>query len=52
MLKKKELGINIFNIEIMQISSITNILLKWKWHLNPINNKIAINLELPSVKKY
>lgn len=36
----------------MQVCSLINILLKYKWYLNPINNKIAINLGLQNIKKY
>ena len=50
--KKKEIVVNTPNAEIMQLCSITNVLLKYNWHLNLTDNEAAINLELQSVKKY
>lgn len=39
-------------MEIMQIYSITNILLKYNWQLNFINKEAAINLGLQNIEKY
>lgn len=36
----------------MHIYTIINMLLKYNWHLDFINNKIPIELELQSGKKY
>lgn len=38
--------------EVTKVSSITNILLKYNWHLDPIDKKAAMDLGLQSVKKY
>ena len=40
------------DVEVTRVCSAINVLLKYNWHLNPINNETAINLELQSVKKY
>lgn len=47
---KKELIINIFNIKVIQIYNIINILLKYNWYLDLIDNKIAMNLGLQNIK--
>ena len=32
--------------EVTQVCSTTNILLKYNWHLDPSDNKIAVDLEV------
>lgn len=51
-IKKKTFIINVPNIEVTQVYNIINILLKYNWYLDLINNKVAIDLELQSIKKY
>lgn len=41
-----------FAIEVMQVYNTINVLLKYNWLLNPIDNVIALDLRLQSVKKY
>ena len=50
--KKKELIVNMPDIEVTQICNTTNILLKYNWYLDFIDNKAAIDLGLQSIKKY
>lgn len=40
------------NIKIKKIYNITNILLKYNQHLDPISNEATTNLKLKSLKKY
>lgn len=40
------------NKKITQICNLTNMLLKYNWHLNLINNEITINLKQQNIKKY
>lgn len=40
------------DIEVIQLCSITNILLRYNWHLDPIDKKTIVDLGLQSVKKY
>lgn len=49
---KKKIVIDISDVEVIQVYNITNILLSYNWHLNPINNQAAINLKLQNVKNY
>ena len=49
---KKKLVVNIPNIEVMRVCNVTNILLKYNWHLNSTDNKAAIDLELWNIEKY
>lgn len=49
---KKQLVADTFDIEIIQICSITNVLLKYNCHLNYTNDKGDIDLGLQNVKKY
>ena len=49
---KKELVIDIPDTKVMQVCNATNVLLKYNWHLNSIDNKTAVDLELQSVKRY
>lgn len=37
--------------EVGWICSVTNVLLKYNWHLNPIDNKVVVDLGLQNVKK-
>ena len=50
--KKKEIIVDIPNIEITQVCNTTTMLQKYNWHLNFINNEAALDLELQSVKNY
>ena len=43
---KKQFIVNMTNVEVIQISNITNILLKYNWHLNFKNNKAVVDLKL------
>ena len=47
---KKKLAIDMPDIEVMQIYSVINILLKYNWHLDPIDNKTAVDLGLQNIK--
>ena len=49
--KNKSFAINIPNVEITQVYSITNVWLKYYWYLNPTDNKATIDREPQSVKK-
>lgn len=40
------------NIKIKQVYNIINIFPKYNWHLNFINNKIAVDLRLQNINKY
>lgn len=42
---KKQLVINIFNIKVILICNITNVLLKYNWYLNLTNNKVIVDLK-------
>ncbi len=44
--KKKQLVVDMPNAEAMRVCNAVNILLKYNWHLNPMDNEVAINLEL------
>lgn len=44
--KKKQFVVDISNIEVLWIYNTTNNLPKYNQHLNAINNKAAIDLEL------
>lgn len=50
--KKKKLIINMLNAEVTQICNATNVLLKYNWYLNLINNEVAIDIVLQSINKY
>ncbi len=50
--KKKQLVVDMANAEITRVCSATNVLLKYNWHLNPTDDKAAIDLGLQNVKKY
>ena len=50
--KKKELVIDKSDAEVMRVWNATNVLLKYNWHLDPIDNEAAIDLGLQSIKKY
>ena len=49
---KKQLVINMSNAKITRIGNVTNVLLKYNWHLNSIDNKAVVDLKLQSFKKY
>ena len=36
----------------MRIYSTINALLKYNWYLDPIDDEVAVNLRLQSIKKY
>ena len=40
------------DIEVTQVYNATNVLLKYNWHLDPIDNEVAVDLGLQNVKKY
>ncbi len=40
------------NAEVMRVCNATNDLLKYNWHRNPIDNEVALDLGLQSIKKY
>ena len=44
--KKKELVVDMLNIEITRVCSTTNVLLKYNWHLNPMDDETTVDLEL------
>ncbi len=50
--KKIELGIDTFDAEVMWVCITTNILLKYNWHMDPMDNKVVVDLGLQSVRKY
>ncbi len=50
--KRKQLVVDTPNTEVTQVYSATNVLVKYNWHLNPTDDKAAIDLGLRSVKKY
>ena len=47
--QKKKIIINMPNAKVMQICGITNVLLKYNWHLDSTNNETAVDLELQNV---
>ena len=49
---KKQLVVNTPDAKITQVCSTTNILLKYNWHLNLMDNEVAVYLGLQSNKKY
>ena len=49
---KKELVVNTLDVEVTRIYSATNMLLKYNWHFNPMNEEVVMDLELQSVRKY
>lgn len=51
-IKTKKFIINMPDIKVTRIYNTINILLKYNWYLDLINNKVAIDLELQSIKKY
>ena len=51
-MSKKKLVVDTPNVEVTWVCSATNILLKYNWHLDPIDDKVAIDLGLQSIKKY
>lgn len=51
-IKKKEIVVDMPDIEVTQVGNTTNMLLKYNWHLDSTDNKIAVNLKLQSVKNY
>lgn len=51
-ISKKKLVLDMLDIEVTQVYSVINILLKYNWYLNSIDNKAAINLRLQSIKNY
>ncbi len=50
--KRKQLVVNTPDAEVTRVCSATNILLKYNWHLNLTDDKVAVDLGLQSVKKY
>ncbi len=50
--KRKQLIVNTPDAEVTRVCSATNLLLKYNWHLNPMDNEAAMNLRLQTVKKY
>ncbi len=50
--KRKYFVVDIPNIEIWQVCSTANVLLKYNWHLNLIDDESVVDLGLQSVKKY
>lgn len=50
---KKQVVISMANIKVTEVCDATNVLLKYNLHLNFIDdNKIALELEMASIKKY
>ncbi len=49
---KKQLVVDTPDTKVMRVCSATNVLLKYNWHLNPMDNKAVVDLGLQSVKKY
>ncbi len=50
--KRKQLIVDTPDVEVTWVCSATNVLLKYNWHLNPTDDKAAVDLGLQSVKKY
>ena len=50
--KKKELIINMPDAKVKRVCNLTNVLLKYNWHLDFTDDETAVNLGLQSVKKY
>ena len=48
--KKKEIVVDMANVEVTRICSVTNVLLKYDWHLDPTDNEAPVDLK--NVKKY
>ena len=44
--KKKELVVNTPDTKVTQVCSATNILLKYNWHLDPMDNETVVHLGL------
>lgn len=49
---KKEFFMAILDAKIMQVWSAINFLLKYNWHLNFMDNKAMVDLELRKIEKY
>ena len=49
---KKELVGETPDAEVMRIYNTINVLLKYDWHLDSIDDEAAVDLGLQSVKKY
>ncbi len=49
---KKQLVVDTPDAKVTRIYRIINIALKYNWHLNPTNDKAAVDLGRQSVKKY
>lgn len=45
-IKKKQFVVNMTNMEITRVYSITNVLLKYNWYLNFTSNRAVVDLEL------
>ena len=50
--KKKKLVVDTLDAEVTRICSATNVLLKYNWHLDLMDDKTAVDLGLQSIKKY
>ena len=50
--KKKELVIDKPNSEVTQVFSTMNVLLKYNWHLDSMDNEATVDLGLQIIKKY
>ena len=50
--KKKELVVDTPNVVMTRVCNATNVLLKYNWHLDPMDNETAVDLRLQSIKKY
>lgn len=43
--KNKQLIVNTPNIEVTKLYNTTNIIIKYNWQLNPINNEVVVELK-------
>lgn len=43
---KKQLAVDMPNIEVTQICNLTNTLLEYNWHMNPMDNEATVDLGL------
>ncbi len=44
--KKKQFVVDMPDAEVMQVYNVINILLKYNWHLNLIDDEVTVNLGL------
>lgn len=49
---KNQFIIDISNNKIMRICNIRNILMKYNWRLNHLDNKAIVDFEMQNIEKY